>query len=85
MVWTCFTTSLPARKFVFTLIVVRVYFDFGESIYKIGFLHSLVATILCVIYFNNIIINKRRNILHVFNVRLYDIHHIFSSGPLFPM
>ena len=85
MVWTCFTASLPARKFVFTFIVVGVYFDFGESIYKIGFLHPLITTILRIVNFNNIVIDKRRNILHVFNVGLHDIHHMFSSGPLSPM
>ncbi len=80
-----FAAPLSTRKLVFTFIVVGINLDFGESIYKIRLLHPLVSAIFPVIYFNNVIINKRRDILHIFYVGFDNIHHILCGGSLSSM
>ena len=80
-----FTTPLSTRKLVFTFIVERINLDFGESIYKIRLLHPLVSAIFPVIYFNNVIVNKRCDILHIFYVGFDNIHHILCAGSLSSM
>jgi hypothetical protein len=80
-----FTTPLSTRKLVFTFIIERINLDFGESIYKIRLLHPLVSAIFPVIYFNNVIVNKRCDILHIFYVGFDNIHHILCAGSLSSM
>ena len=80
-----FATTVSTRKLILALIVIGINLDFGESIYKIRLLHPLVSAIFPIIDFNDVVVNKRRDILHIFNVGLDNIHHSLCGGSLASM